>query len=519
MWRRASRRHGLQHVAPLLRRSAWEQSPQTRALANAAAAWEDTASLKAMMQQVGQEGRCERGLLERLRGDAEPREAAAGAKDVVRAASGPLECGMEDLVLAAEACAASRFRDFVLMAALADRLGPQLPPSEGVLRRVCTAYSSLGVLNGPLFSRLADGLLQAWEPLAAEGVAVGERPAVARLTEVARAFSTQRFRHLKLFDCISAHLDAHGAEATSPQEALSLLHSTAFLRLGAELGPNSWDALEARAAVGASEGLGPLSELCVVTVLAQRTSAEHVEDLCRRLETMAAPILEANDEFWGSRQGLAVYKRVLLLRHVLRYLHKDAYQSISPDLSKAFRRIHRMEKPGGSAATLRPAVNFTRKLSDVLRKMKIGHIVSAENGPFVFDLTERDRKIVYECNHFDRFYVGTTEKIASMCLQERVVKAMGYRVIQVPHWQWNKVKHKRQRAEYLRMSRYYALKDSRELRPRDEVPEDTALGEFDFLGEYFFRKEMPSTHWSWFQPRYDAANRLPKPAVVDAGAL
>lgn len=31
-------------------------------------------------------------------------------------------------------------------------------------------------------------------------------------------------------------------------------------------------------------------------------------------------------------------------------------------------------------------------------------------------------------NHFDRFYASSTEKIASMCLQERIVKAMGYRV-------------------------------------------------------------------------------------------
>ena len=29
--------------------------------------------------------------------------------------------------------------------------------------------------------------------------------------------------------------------------------------------------------------------------------------------------------------------------------------------------------------------------------------------------------------------------------------------------------------------------------------------ELDYLGEYFFKKDMPSSPWSWFQPRYDAS--------------
>ena len=101
------------------------------------------------------------------------------------------------------------------------------------------------------------------------------------------------------------------------------------------------------------------------------------------------------------------------------------------------------------------------------------------------------------------------DKIATMCLQERLVKAMGYRIVQVPHWQWNKLKWKRQRVEYVRMSRYYAIKDRRELAPRDEEPHDVANNTLDHLGEYFFQKDAPASSWSWFQPRYDASRRLP----------
>ena len=59
---------------------------------------------------------------------------------------------------------------------------------------------------------------------------------------------------------------------------------------------------------------------------------------------------------------------------------------------------------------------------------------------------------------------------------------MGYRVVQVPYWQWNRIKHRKQRIEYIRMSRYYALKDLRELAPRDQEVEDVAVNELDFLG-------------------------------------
>ena len=42
--------------------------------------------------------------------------------------------------------------------------------------------------------------------------------------------------------------------------------------------------------------------------------------------------------------------------------------------------------------------------------------------------TKRFHTAAFPGNHFDRFYAYSTEKIASMCLQERIVKAMGYRV-------------------------------------------------------------------------------------------
>lgn len=515
MWKRHLRKAAL--------RGRWPSEGGLRGAATrpaeVAAVWEPEA-LKALLQQAAQEGSAERLLLQRLRGRpvaAAPRAAAAGSEDAAGGAKAEDEtslevleesaleqCSPEDLLLTAEACSSRRLRDCLLLSALATRLAPELAQaSPGMLRRTGSAFATLGVLHPPLFQGIARAWLQTWKDLTAEPTSV------VHLTEVARCFAAQRMRHEQLFHALAVRLTAAGgAAAASPAEALSLLHSHAFLRLGVELGEKQWAELEAKAksAGFAKMGFAPLAELCYVLVLSRRADARQ-EDVCEMLNALAPSVLKATDEFWVTDEGSALHMRLLLLRSAMRYLYKDAYKTLPGEVVQAFRKVHRMELP---RKTLKPAVAFVRKLSENLGKMKIGHIVNAEYGPFVFDVVERDRKIVYECLHFNRFYTESVDKIETMCLQERVAKAMGYRVIQVPHWQWNKIKHRKQRAEYLRMARYYAIKDSRELVPRDEVPTDVALNSFDYLGEYFFRKERPSSAWSWFQPRYDFTKRLPQ---------
>eukprot|EP00435_Cladocopium_sp_Y103_P012027 s2526_g3.t1 len=322
--------------------------------------------------------------------------------------------------------------------------------------------------------------------------------------------SARRFRHEELFGRFAASLTRLAKEAPnglasvlSGAEALSLLHSHAFLRLGpphGELDEQMWQALETHVT---SQDLSPEAamKLCHVLFLARRVDENS-------LSKVVGLLTEGTRKLQQEQRPLSVglHRRVLLLRSAMRYLHHPVYKELPDDVLKLFRKAHRMDTP----LSLKPSRLFVRKLSHTLTKLKIGHLIDADRGPFTFDIVERDRKVVYECNHFDRFYAYSTEKIASMCLQERIVKAMGYRVVQVPHWHWNKIRHKRQRTEYIRMSRYYALKDRREMVPRDEEVQDVAVNELDFMGEYFFRKDMPQTHFAWFQPRYDAKLRIPQ---------
>jgi hypothetical protein len=363
----------------------------------------------------------------------------------------------------------------------------------------------MGALNVPLFEAIAVELMNQTLKDASSAAPVSQ------LTEIARCFALQRMRHKPLFEQLLQHLDAQGgAPAASPTEALSLLRSISSLRLDREFG--LWHGLEQQVVSSGVGNLAPLvaANLCHA-LFVSRQDAERLDFVLELLHVVASHITSAEDAYWSSQDGQRLHHRALLLRSALRYLHQTEYKSLPVDVASALRLMHRKDLP---LQEVKPSVNFVRKLSHVLTKLKIGHLCNADRGPLVFDVVERDRKLVYECNHFDRFYAGTVEKIAERCLQERIVKAMGYRVVQIPHWQWNKLHRLRQRTEYIRMSRYYAIKDRREISLRDEVPGDVAVSDMDYMGEYFFRKESPSSSWSWFSPRYDAKRRLPGYAPV-----
>lgn len=478
------------------------------------------------LQQIAVDGTLPKHVLERLvyRGDASASAALPHSEDEGADGGGgsggdelavvqevdvgeAVECGATEALLVAELCRSNRVRDFVYLAALAGRVAPEvhrLPVAS--LLRLSSTYAEMGALNAPLFESIAAAFLAAWPAGAAP-------PDLADLVSVARSMSAQRLRHAELFDLLTKFLSAHGSERASPQQALSLLHSFAALRLDTGLGP-LWDALQVQAARVSSPA--EAAELIVVVFLAKR-DLDDVGAVTAMAGALAEALASSGDAAWSGPGAPALQTRLLMVRSALRYLHRDAYKSLPEAVAKMFRQVHRMEP---LRSQLRPTVSFVRKLSVILKKLKIGHVAGAERGPFILDIVERDRKLVYECLHFDKFYANTIEKIASACLQERILKAMGYRVVQVPHWQWNKIRHKRQRLEYVRMSRYYAIKDRREFEPRDAEPSDIATTIFDNYGESFFRKDQPGTRWAWFQPRYDATRRLPEgsPFLAPAGA-
>ncbi|KAF4702308.1 hypothetical protein FOZ63_014227, partial [Perkinsus olseni] len=112
-------------------------------------------------------------------------------------------------------------------------------------------------------------------------------------------------------------------------------------------------------------------------------------------------------------------------------------------------------------------------------KLKVAHFVRARRGPFTFDILERDRRLIWECNNFDRYYGSSFDKLATRRLEERILK--------VPFWHWRRVTLKSGRIDMIRMSRFIALRDFRERHTAqgdaDQYSDPTKLG--DILVERF----------------------------------
>lgn len=175
---------------------------------------------------------------------------------------------------------------------------------------------------------------------------------------------------------------------------------------------------------------------------------------------MAPLILEHPPTFWRScAAAVNLHQQLLLLHSALRYINRDRlYEQLQPNVRNAFRRLQRIELKRNP----RPPTNFVVRMSELLTKLRIAHFCYATRGPLVFDVLERDRRLIWQCNTADRFYARSADKTTSVRLQERIAKGMGLRVASCEYWQWQKMKRRRTRLEYLRMQRYYALKDRRQ---------------------------------------------------------
>eukprot|EP00922_Rhytidocystis_sp_ex-Travisia-forbesii_P029571 GHVS01043251.1.p1 GENE.GHVS01043251.1~~GHVS01043251.1.p1 ORF type:complete len:350 (-),score=17.63 GHVS01043251.1:48-1097(-) len=186
----------------------------------------------------------------------------------------------------------------------------------------------------------------------------------------------------------------------------------------------------------------------------QNLIVDLVDRMAPRISGMAV------NDFSKDFSAVALHRRLLLVRCCLRYLCRDTIYAELSDLGRhSLRRAHRIDLKQAFPPN---KTIFTEKMSALMTRLRISHFRYATRGPLEFDILERDRRMVWCCNNPSRFYINTAELSTTWRLQERLVRAMGYGVVQCQYWQWSKLKPKRSRIEYIRMSRYYALRDRRE---------------------------------------------------------
>ncbi|KFH10558.1 RAP domain-containing protein [Toxoplasma gondii MAS] len=443
-------------------------------------------------------------------------------------------------------CVASRYRDVDVLDVVTDVLSALLIGSADLplLVDIASSCIALSLLRPKLFTAIASRLLVLLPPAPASGsspldaAALSPRQAV-RLVE---SFSQQRFRHPDVLPLLFLSLSP-SLPFLSPRLACRLLHAVAGL--GACAAPaETVQLLLSRVASGLGDCVGrpgcesethcqtatgdhrmiqqpsdlPESEflekqiqgqkLQPQSALADLTKATHAlllleieleqKPLLESLLTAMAPeIFDRPVEFWSSSPaGPSLHRRLLLIRTALRHLHRDTiYNSLPTMVRQAFRRLHRIE----ITSPPRSPTHFVTRMSALLTRLRIAHFCYAIRGPLVFDVLERDRPIVWQCNTADRFYVNSAEKTTAVKLQERITQAMGLKVGNCEYWQWMKMKRKRTRLEYIRMQRYYILKDRRQHDPDFEgwtLP----------LVHHMHRRNR--LHYDYYFPNYTPLSRV-----------
>lgn len=204
--------------------------------------------------------------------------------------------------------------------------------------------------------------------------------------------------------------------------------------------------------------------------------------------------------------------KLRLVRDAIYFLHRESiYENLSDSTKFFFSNLmsESESKPlsGSPRRVVKPAL---QKVSDTLFAENVAHSVHGIIGPFVVDIVERDRKIVWEYDDSDRYYSDGTEAVKSSYyeLKRRVLNAMGYKVISVPHWHWKKMNNKKLRGDYCRTSRYLALTDIRETLGMRRDPRNFRVSENLFLNssehifqsENIYKKQRPKQTWAWNKP-------------------
>ncbi|CEM21236.1 unnamed protein product [Vitrella brassicaformis CCMP3155] len=362
---------------------------------------------------------------------------------------------LDDFFIMLEACRLKGYRDVDLIAALSDQLTPQLLHcSKATLLEYAEVYSLLGLLHEPVCLAIANALNQ--------HITTGASLSVGECLTALRLMALQRCRQTPLVDNLWQAVVDKGELRGG--DAVDLLYWHAYLTKAT---PDVIDTLQGCILREMdSLDLPQLSSYVMSLLLAEAdvhddpdVRAKAMHNMQTALERMCDGIFERESDRWASsKDDVLLHRRLLLIRSALRYLHRDTYEQLPDRVRQALRRVHRIELPRKPTKK----IAFVEKLSMALTKLRIAHHKYATRGPLTFDILERDRKLVWECATVDRFYLSTFDKIATARLNERLTKAMGYRVARTNHWQWGRMKAKRSRIEYARMARYYALRDRRE---------------------------------------------------------
>lgn len=202
---------------------------------------------------------------------------------------------------------------------------------------------------------------------------------------------------------------------------------------------------------------------------------------------------------------------ISLIWHALKFCYPGIYDGLT-DSAKAWFAMNSVEDLSASVrgSSKIKSATLADSVSGVLFKINVRHSRDVVKGPFTLDIMESGRKVVWMCDQPSRFYTGADIRLktAYFELQDRVLIAMGYKLVHVPYWHWNRITNQKSRREYCRMNRFTVVEECRSASVTSargtnpaELDVQGFVGDvsspFKSMGETFLRKEQPKNSWSW----------------------
>jgi hypothetical protein len=316
------------------------------------------------------------------------------------------------------------------------------------------------------------------------------------LARMLRIMQIQRFRHMGLVESISNRI--------LQESDVSRVYDT--IRILAEL-----DLLESRHLMNfpSPRSLSHCVDY-IWALLLQNHKFDKDFDLAGKVKECLVLAAEMGPD--SQHQSSKSMHKLNTIRNILYFLHRDTiYEKLSDPLKSWLSRPTPFnERSSGRLAENNPPCRGIKQISGVLISENVAHSVNTMIGAFRVDIVERDRKIVWEYDGLDRYYrdhnPGT--KAAYYIVKSRVLEAMGYKIIQIPYWQWEKMRNGKLKKDYCRTSRFLAISDirgnissngdPRELKSLDILTTRTDLG--GYHNENVYNKQQPKQAWVWNKP-------------------
>ncbi|BAM38861.1 conserved hypothetical protein [Theileria orientalis strain Shintoku] len=314
---------------------------------------------------------------------------------------------------------------------------------------LCRIYNELKLLYDPLFLLISNRFSKELEKFDWE-----------ELSLLLRTYSYQRYNEAEIVKRIHDHIKNKSLDNLDVSSSVSMYSSLAYLEYLSPIVKRKLESVfmefgDELYILKESVNLESVLDVAYANLLMDAPSINDMEIVLSCLHRIA-------NNYKSGDLSINFLRKFTVVVSYMKCLHRGMYNKLD-DVTK--REIMEILIKYNEHKRFESTI-FVEKVSEHLKRMRIGCDVNTYKNGVALDIVEKDQNLVWMCNSYHRFYATTFNMTANSKLVTKLIRAFGYKVAVINYYQWGRMKCKRTRFAFLRMARYYALKDKREYDPK-----------------------------------------------------